>query len=82
MSYMHIDNLYKSQTLLMFRECYALEKIHGTSAHVMWKDGHRLGPVVSKSQAKVLGGKQGCPLSSLSVEELILIGKKPLTENP
>ncbi len=29
MGYMHIDNLYKDQTILMFRECYALEKIHG-----------------------------------------------------
>jgi hypothetical protein len=23
----------------MFRECYALEKVHGTSAHIRWKDG-------------------------------------------
>lgn len=38
MGYMHIDNLYKpeAQTILLFRECYALEKIHGTSAHVRW----------------------------------------------
>ncbi len=36
MGYMHIDNLYKDQTVLMFREVYALEKIHGTSAHVAW----------------------------------------------
>lgn len=36
---MHIDNLYKSQDILHFRTCYALEKIHGTSAHVAWKDG-------------------------------------------
>jgi len=34
MGYMHIDNLYKSQDILMFKECYALEKIHGTSAHI------------------------------------------------
>lgn len=34
MGYLHIDNLYKNQTVLMFRECYALEKIHGTSAHL------------------------------------------------
>lgn len=40
MAYMHIDNLYKSQAILQFRECYALEKIHGTSAHISWKDGH------------------------------------------
>lgn len=39
MGYLHIDNLYKNQTILMFRECYALEKIHGTSAHIAWKDG-------------------------------------------
>lgn len=37
MGYMHIDNLSKNQTLLLFKECYALEKIHGTSAHIKWK---------------------------------------------
>jgi len=37
MGYMHIDNLYKNQDILMFKECYSLEKIHGTSAHVSWK---------------------------------------------
>ena len=36
MGYLHIDNLYKEQTILMFKECYALEKIHGTSAHIKW----------------------------------------------
>lgn len=36
MGYLHIDNLYKDQTILIFRECYALEKIHGTSAHISW----------------------------------------------
>jgi hypothetical protein len=34
MGYMHIGNLYKEQDILMFKECYALEKIHGTSAHI------------------------------------------------
>src|SRR5579872_2653917 len=34
MGYLHIDNLYKNQDILLFKECYALEKIHGTSAHV------------------------------------------------
>ena len=37
MGYLHIDNLYKNQIILMFKECYALEKIHGTSAHIKWK---------------------------------------------
>ena len=34
MGYMHIDNLYKNQEILMFKECYAMEKIHGTSVHL------------------------------------------------
>lgn len=33
---MHIANLYKAQEILLFRRCYAMEKIHGTSAHVHW----------------------------------------------
>lgn len=33
---MDIDNLYKNQDILMFKECYAMEKIHGTSAHIGW----------------------------------------------
>lgn len=39
MGYMHISNLYKDQRLLLFKECYALEKVHGTSAHVAWREG-------------------------------------------
>lgn len=38
MGYLHIPNLYKDQTVLLFRECWALEKIHGTSANVRWAD--------------------------------------------
>jgi len=34
MGYAHIENLYKNQWILLFKECYALEKIHGTSAHI------------------------------------------------
>ncbi len=34
MGYLHINNLYKNQEILMFKECYALEKIHGTSTHI------------------------------------------------
>lgn len=37
MAYLHISNLYKNQTILLFKEAYALEKIHGTSAHIGWK---------------------------------------------
>jgi hypothetical protein len=39
MGYAHIENLYKNQEILLFRECYALEKIHGTSAHVSFRTG-------------------------------------------
>ena len=38
MAYLHIDNLYKNQDILMFKECYAMEKIHGTSAHISYRD--------------------------------------------
>lgn len=37
MGYIHIDNLYKNQEILMMKECYAMEKIHGSSAHVGWQ---------------------------------------------
>ena len=36
MGYADIGNLYNTQDILMFRECYAMEKIHGTSAHVRY----------------------------------------------
>lgn len=36
MSYLSISNLYKDQDILLFKECYVLEKIHGTSAHISW----------------------------------------------
>lgn len=42
MGYAHIDNLYKNQKILAFRQVWALEKVHGTSAHVSWNAG-RLG---------------------------------------
>jgi len=34
MGYLHINNLYKDKDVLLFKECYAMEKIHGTSAHI------------------------------------------------
>lgn len=36
MGYLHIENLYKAQDILLFKECYALEKVHGTSAHISY----------------------------------------------
>lgn len=40
MGYLHIDNLYRNNTIMQFKQCYALEKIHGTSAHIQWSKGH------------------------------------------
>ena len=42
MGYLHIENLYKCRDVLLFRECYALEKIHGTSANLKWLGGNVL----------------------------------------
>lgn len=41
MGYMHIENLYRpaAQRILQLRACYALEKVHGTSAAVHYRDG-------------------------------------------
>ncbi len=41
MGYASIENLYRAeaQILLLLRECWACEKIDGTSAHVSWRDG-------------------------------------------
>ena len=36
MGFMHINNLYKDQRVLLFKEVFALEKVHGTSAHIGW----------------------------------------------
>lgn len=38
MGYLHIDNLYKNQDILMFKWCYALEKIEGSSANISYKE--------------------------------------------
>lgn len=38
MAYMHIENLYKDQRVLLFKKIWATEKIHGTSAWITYKD--------------------------------------------
>lgn len=40
MGYMHINNLYKDKRILDFKECYALLKVHGTSANISFKDNN------------------------------------------
>ena len=35
---MKIPNLYSNRDILLFKECFATEKIHGSSAHLTWID--------------------------------------------
>jgi hypothetical protein len=37
--YLHIENLYKNKKVLEFPELYVMEKVHGTSAHIKFKNG-------------------------------------------
>ena len=39
MGYLRIENLYKNNQIMEFKRCYALEKVHGTSAHIQWSKG-------------------------------------------
>lgn len=39
MGYLHINNLYRDQRILLFRRCFAMEKVHGTSAHLSCSSG-------------------------------------------
>ena len=39
MGYLHIPQLYKAQQILLLKECFAMEKIHGSSAHVKFSNG-------------------------------------------
>jgi hypothetical protein len=39
MGYANIQNLYRAQEILLFKRCFAMEKIHGTSAHLSWNNG-------------------------------------------
>jgi len=43
MGYLSINNLYKDTDILLFKECYALEKIHGSSSHIVWSPEHGIG---------------------------------------
>jgi len=47
MGYRHINNLYKDKTVLMFKRLWAMEKIHGTSAHISF---HFFGDLKSDSK--------------------------------
>lgn len=46
MGYLHIPNLYQDNRIFAFAECWAEEKIHGTSAHISFKQTPE-GPVAT-----------------------------------
>ena len=62
MGYLHIENLYKNQTVLQLEELYALEKIHGTSAHIRFKAG----------QVTFFSGEQPAVFKALFDEEFLI----------
>jgi hypothetical protein len=37
MGYLHINNLNRDERIWLFKECFALEKVHGTSAHIRFE---------------------------------------------
>jgi len=55
-SYLHIDNLYKNQDILLFRDCYATEKVHGTSAHLTFKREKGLEPAGDRLHLSLFAG--------------------------
>lgn len=70
MGYRHIDNLYKNQTILLFRECYALEKVHGTSAHVkLLRVARSLNASIDRDVIRSL--ETGLPLEELPDEVIV-----------
>ena len=76
MGYQKIYNLYADQRILSFAECYALEKIHGTSAHIAYKEGQPL--------KFFSGGVQQGPFEALFnrdtlLEKFIQLGHKDIT---
>lgn len=79
MGFMHISNLYADQRILLFRECFALEKVHGTSAHVALRDGNlRLssgGAAAKAFEACFDTGALASALRSTGHESIIVYGE-------
>lgn len=60
MGYMKINNLYKNQDILLFKRCYAMLKLDGTSAHVSYNNGnlHFFGGCVKQETFEALFNKE------------------------
>ncbi len=70
MGYLKIQNLYKDQTVLNFKEVYVLEKIHGTSAHISF--GYRGSPLITPTISFFAGGGSYEEFKKLFNEELLM----------
>jgi len=66
---MHIDNLYKDQRVLTFKEVFCLEKIHGTSAHISFDKDINTGTIDIKFFPGGTGYEEFCAL--FNKDELI-----------
>lgn len=79
MGYLHIDNLYKNQTVLGLEEVYALEKIHGTSANVSFKNGKVVffsgGEKYENFKALFNEEFLNTAMASLGIDEIIVNGE-------
>jgi Rnl2 family RNA ligase len=47
MGYMHISNLYTNREILNFKECYAMCKVHGSSAHISFTKSPTGEPIIN-----------------------------------
>lgn len=78
MGYRHILNAYKDKRFLMFKEVYAMEKVHGTSAHISLKDGkvhYFAGGEKHDNFVKVFDSDIEDRLRSLGHEEITIFGE-------
>lgn len=74
---MHVENLYKEQRILLFRECFALEKIHGTSARVSWHSDGSASGIHSRIQLSS-GGAKSATFSAIFDEAALTIAFQAL----
>lgn len=71
MGYLHINNLYRDTAILLFKRCYAMEKIHGTSAHIAFNPA-------DNSIRYFSGGTSFTVFKSLFNEDDLLVSFKAL----
>ncbi len=76
----HIDNLYKNQDIMLFRRCYALEKVHGENAWIKLKRGSPMELYAGSASLVTFSALFDLPklqagLESLGCEEATIFGE-------